>query len=765
MERGNLPVQHKSFVGRQREIAELIGLVRRHRLVTLLGPVGIGKTRLALRLAETIQHDFRDGAWFVELTSPSQSVPLADTFARVLGVAASDGSDPLTRLCAALHGCRCLLVVDNCEGVVDQLATVVQRLVHECPDLKVVATSKRPVRIDAEREWRVPALDLPEADRDYSAAQLEAMDSVALFVERARRRDEAFAVERSGAGDVIGLVRYLDGLPLALELAAAWTGTLSPGELLLHLRRHPHDLEDGDRGGDPRHSSLRAAIDSSYRSLDHECQELVAELSVFPSGWNLDAMDAVCAQGTGVSRAALRQLIDRSFVTMQAAPGGPTRYRMLGVIRRYAMNQLEETGHVDATLRRFVRHFADLATAAGSHLTTRDGPRWLQVLDVELDNLRAVLTLDQADPDDRLRVALALVPYWHLRGLLGEGLNRLDVIVRSGLPRSPAVVQALNGLSRLSWARGDTDMAARMARQAFHVARRIHDSPGVAWSLVRMAQASFDANCPAAARRCAEHAHRLSAGWADGPLAAACLFQLGQVALVEGRLDEADTTLRRAIDLFARNDQVDQEAIALLILGRVRLRQDRIDDAEAVLIRSLSGVREFALPRHTVPIVESLAVVALRQGNRPRAARLYGGAAGLLRRMGARPPARAPMRKPNVVLLQPLATAPDTRRTFEEGCTMDVVALIAHALGDPTPVPEVVQDRSEPASDVLTARQLEVAELVAKGMTNKEIGARLHIKDRTVERHISDICDKWTCNNRTEIAVALMKRTLVPGSG
>jgi len=133
--------------------------------------------------------------------------------------------------------------------------------------------------------------------------------------------------------------------------------------------------------------------------------------------------------------------------------------------------------------------------------------------------------------------------------------------------------------------------------------------------------------------------------------------------------------------------------------------------------------------------------------------------------MGARPPARAPMRKPNVVLLQPLATAPDTRRTFEEGCTMDVVALIAHALGDPAPVPEVVQDRSEPASDVLTARQLEVAELVAKGMTNKEIGARLHIKDRTVERHISDICDKWTCNNRTEIAVALMKRTLVPGSG
>ena len=754
---GNLPVQLKEFVGRREELAELSSAVRDNRLVTLLGPVGIGKTRLALRLAEELSGEFPDGAWLVELAGVSDAEVVIETIASVMGAMARQRGDPLASLCDAVRNRRALIVVDNCEQVLDQLAPVLARLLRSSPHLRVIATSRTPIRIGGERQYPVPPLAQQRPGSRYAPEDLGRMDAVALFVSRARLRRPGFAVDESNGQDVVRLVRFLDGLPLALELAAGWAATLSPAELLRHITGRMQDLVEHERAGNPRHASLWAAIDSSFLALAPACRALLVQLAVFSGGWNVEAMQAVCDPETDAPMVVLRDLVDHSLVTMQASPGGPTRFRMLQVIRRYAMQRLREAGQDEAVERRFAAHFARLAATAASALTTRAGPGWLQVLDVELDNLRAVLALDRVDPDLRLRVATALVPYWHFRGLLAEGRLRLDAAL-AGDPAPALAVAGLNGLARLSWSQGELGHAARVGRRAFRTARLAGDRAGEAWALVWIAKAGYESGRVRWACCLAERACQLGDELADERLIAACVLQLGEVAAVEGRLDDADALLGRAIQLYTRTEQVDQEAIALLLQGRLRLQQGRLDEAEAAFIRSLSTLRDFRLPRHTAPLVESLAAVFAGRGDRVRAARLAGAGAGLLQRMGARPPATAPGRNQVLSRLGPLQTV-EARRAFEEGRTMELDEVIADALGDPAP-PPVADEGAVDLAMPLSPRELEVAGLVAQGLTNQEIGRRLFISQRTVEGHVSGACNKFGFNNRVELAAEIIRRGL-----
>jgi len=753
--RDNLPLQLTPFVDRDQELAELSKLIQQRRLCSLVGPAGIGKTRLALQAAERMRRHFRDGVWFVELAAVADGKLLPSTIISALELGEESQASPIAVIEAAMMTRHMVLVLDNCEHLIDQTAPLVARLLRICSALTVLATTRERLGVPGELVWRVPALSLPRPGKTYLPEDLVKVSAVTLFVNRAQHRNPGFCIDPANAGDVAELMRRLEGLPLAIELAAGWTATLSPAELLDRLGSHFQLLVSRERVVSPRHSSLWAAIDSSYEGLEPSEKSLFRQLGTFAGGWSLDSMTAVCALEQAAAVDLLGRLVDHSLVTVLAATARPTRYRLAEALRDYALAHLEEAGEDAAVQQRFVEHFVSMAESAIAGIAGPQGPGWLDVLDDEYGNLRAVFDTEvAAGAELRLRLAAALVPYWHFRGLFSEARIHITNAVAAVQVPSQALVSALNGLSRLCWAQGDLDVASRHGRQAFRVARVIGDRAGCALALLRLAQASFDSGRRRHARGWTERARRIATELGDARITAASFLQLGQLSLVEGRLEEAARLVSQSIDLFRSTQQVDQEAIASLVLGRVLLQQRRHEEAEATLLGSLAVLRPFALPRHSVPILESLAAAAAVRGDDLRAARLAGAAAALLDRIGAQPPPTAPMRTAIVARWHASLSARGADRAWREGKAMGLRAAIAYALGDDEPAPTA--PRHTPLT--LTPRQLEVARLVAQGLTNKEIASRLFVSERTAEGHIDQICNKLGFNSRVQIAAWLIRR-------
>jgi predicted ATPase/DNA-binding NarL/FixJ family response regulator len=754
----NLPAELTPFLNREKELSALAPLVHDVRLLSLLGPAGVGKTRLALRLAHSVRRHFADGAWLVQLGPVRNGELLPAVIAGVLGISEALSGETLSVLEATLASRQLLLVLDGCEHLAEQVGTVLDRLLRSCPRLSVIATSRERLGLAGELMWRVPPLEVPDALRRYSLDELLGVDAVALFVDRARRANPGFAVTAANAADVVELVRCLDGLPLAVELAAGWMETLSPGELAGEFARRYQVLAARSRPVSDRETGLWAAIESGYDRLDPSARQLFCQLGVFAGGWNLGAMTTVCSVESAPAVEVLGLLVDRSFVTVVPTSEGPTRYRLLEVLRRFALGRLEESGQRDAVQHRFARHVVEQAERASAALTGREGPRWLAALDADLDNLRAVLGMEEEwAPELKLRLAVAIIPYWHFRGLFNEGRRHLRAVLEGADAESAAVVSALCGLSWLSWAQGDMGSAARHARAAVRAGRRIGDRRGTAYALLRLAQARFDSGRVAGAGAATVRAQRIAGELRDERLTAECILQLGQVALVERRLDDADRLLRQSVRLLAQTGQADREAVALLVLGRLCLQQGRHEEAEASLLKSLRVLREFALVRHSVPILESLAAVATARDDQARAASLFGAASALLRRMGARPPRTAPMRAALIERLQPVLESPVGARAYAEGEQMDLRRAIAFALGDAIPGEPRRPAPVQAATQGLTARQLEVARFIGLGLSNKEIAARLTRSERTVEGHVEQICNKLGFNSRVQIAAWIVR--------
>lgn len=755
--RSNLPSELTAFIGRDAELAVLRPRLQEVRLLSLLGPAGIGKTRLALRLAAMVQRQFADGVWVVQLAPLTDGDLLPGVIAGVLGITEARPGETLAVLGETLSARNMLLVLDNCEHLVDRVAVVLDRLLRTCSRLTVLATSQKRIGLGGEQTWRVPPLQLPDRERAYAPDDLEEVEAIALFVDRARRANAAFSITRATMGDVVDLVRRLDGVPLAVELAAGWMEALSPAELGRELDRRYELLvargqvvSDGDLG-------LWASIESSYERLDPRAQDLLRQLAVFAGGCNLGGVTAVTGLPSSEAIEILGLLVDHSFVTAVPAPQGPTRYRLLEVLRQFALARLEESGQHDAVRRRFAEHVVRLAETASASLTTREGPRWMVALDLELDNLRAVLGIDATWAVElQARLAVAMIPYWHSRGLFDEGRQRLDGVLALMDGESTATVTALNGLSWLSWAQGEVAGAQRLARRALRIAWRIGDERGTAYALLRLAQARFDAARLEAARRATDRTAEIAARLRDRRLMAECVLQLGQIALVEGRPEEAEPLLRESVSLFSQIGLVDREAVALMVLARLRLKQGRPTDAEEALRQALVTIGDFALVRHSVPALESFAAVAADRGDHDRAATLMGAVGAILDRMGARPPGTAPLRGGLIARWQEALDAPGADRAFAAGGRMGLQEAIAFALGGTAPATPLTR-RVVPAGPALTRRQLEVARLVAEARSNKEIAARLHVSERTVEGHIEQIFNRLGMNSRVQLTAWVLR--------
>ena len=472
----NLPAQVSRFVGRELELRELRQLVSRARVVTLTGPGGVGKTRLVLQLAASILDRSSDGAWFVDLAPLTDATLVAAQLAGAVGVREQPGRALLQSLIAACRARQLLVILDNCEHVIGEAANVAIQLVRGCPRMTVLATSREPLGIDGEHLYRVPPLFVPPAGADPDS--LLACDAVRLFADRARQQRSGFAVDHYNASAVGSLCRRLDGIPLAIELAAARLRTLPLEEIDNRLDQRFRLLTGGHRLTPPRHKTLQALVDWSYDQLKPEEQELLERLSVFAGGFDLHSAEAVAGAGfdspVGVLD-RLAALVDKSL--LQVDDVGSVRYRLLETVRDYATAKLLARSHAAARALRAAHcdYYLALAETAAPHLIGHGQTKWLDRLQLEFDNLRAAISTSLQDPDPAtgLRLGRALCYFWLYREPQGEGAAALSAALdrpdaqEPTLQRGRALVAAGILLTMIA---GEYDAAGARAQEALAIA-------------------------------------------------------------------------------------------------------------------------------------------------------------------------------------------------------------------------------------------------------------------------------------------------------
>ncbi|MBV9384642.1 MAG: winged helix-turn-helix domain-containing protein, partial [Streptosporangiaceae bacterium] len=500
--RTNIPAMLTGLVGRTAAVTELRALLTERRLVTLTGPGGVGKTRLALETATQAAGAFPDGVWLAELAGACAP---ADAVMAVLGIRDDVSADPSDLLAEALRGSRMLLIFDNCEHLVDQAAKLTAQLLQAAPELRILVTSREPLMLAGEVVWAVPPLELPDANAQQPTA-LAQFGAVQLFVMRAGESAPGFRLDEGNAQAVAALCRRLDGIPLALELAATRVRTLGVHELLARLDDRFRVLSTGHRDAPPRQQTLRAVIDWSWELLTEPERLVLRRLAVAADGCGLDAAEAICAENDLDVPGLVARLVDRSLVVLADEPDGP-RYRLLESVAAYGLQRLHQAGEYSQVRSRHRRYYANFSERAASRLRGHDQRSWLRRLDAETANLRNAL--DSATQDDdapaALRMVNALAWYWFLRGRLAEARRTLDAALALG--HGPAAARATaaawrSGLAALAGEHGATppplggidDPGVRATLEWFHafVAADFGD-PSVGEAMTGRAVAGFRA--------------------------------------------------------------------------------------------------------------------------------------------------------------------------------------------------------------------------------------------------------------------------------
>jgi predicted ATPase/DNA-binding XRE family transcriptional regulator len=639
----HLPASPTSFIGREQEVATLLDRLRSHdvRLLTLTGPPGIGKTRLSVAVAAGLRGEFQDGVWFVPLaplTDPELVVP---TIATVLRLKESPGQGAEAGLQAYLRGKRLLLVLDNFEQVADA-APALGRLLAAAPHLKLLVTSRAVLHLYGEQEYSVPPLELPDAGRAFAAGSPPRYASVELFVQRAQAARPDFSLNAQNYKAVAQICVKLDGLPLAIELAAARSKLFTPDALLARLEQRLTFLTGGPVDRESRQRTLMDAIAWSYSLLDDSERGLFRRLGVFVGGCTLEAVDTIAELGVqGGDLGALEllgSLADKSLLRREEA-GGELRFSILETIREYALHRLAECEEADVVRRKHAGYFLSLAEAAEPHLR---GPRqvgWLEQLEVEHDNMRAALTwlLEAGDVDAALRLAGALSLFWSLRGHLTEGRHWLDTVLAKADAANPSLARAraLYHAGRMDSERGEYGQAEKLFTESLALCRRLGDGKGIAYALLGLGMTSrwqgHYEQAVAYERESLTESRRVGEKWCS----ARALNQLGVVLGTDlGEYEQGRAALKEGLTLFTELE--DQWGIAATLnnLGVV-VGRGLSDYGEAVplLEESLACFRGLGDKLTSLYPLINLGVIAVRQGDPDHAAALLGEALALSREL------------------------------------------------------------------------------------------------------------------------------------
>ena len=617
----NLPHQGTSFVGREREIDEVKATLGQARLVTLLGMGGLGKTRLSLQVAAEQLALYPDGVWFLDLSPLTDGALVAAEAARVLDVAEEPGRPMLATLSAHLKAKRALLILDNCEHLIKPSADLAHAIVKNAPNVRMIASSREPLHVPGEKTY--PILPLPVPDRLASLEVLRATPSVQLFVERAQAHKPAFELNEREAPAVAELVARLEGIPLALELAAARVRAMSVADINKRLTDRYKILTGGSRVLQERQQTLRALVDWSYELLQDNEKLLLRRLAVFVGGFDLQAAEKVC----GVEPIEdfevldlLGSLVDKSLVMAEEREEG-TRYRMLETIRDYAADKLKGEGEEAEAAVRHCEYYYGLAVEARDGIDGADQPQWLTRLEAELDNLRASISLALSgvteDPVLPVKMAVQLQGFWILRGYITEGRR----VVKAAL-EMPAVQEfalakahALYVGAALAVNQSDHAAALEMLEASLELHRGLGEPDNIAATLSTLAAARLETGDTAGARANEMEAIGIFRELSQRLNEAVSLFHLGQISLYENDLDQARAHLMEGLDAVREVESPEMEGECELLLGEVDLEAGALVDASEHFQRSLEISRNGADKKGESNALWRLGEVDLAGGN------------------------------------------------------------------------------------------------------------------------------------------------------
>jgi predicted ATPase/DNA-binding CsgD family transcriptional regulator len=743
----HLPRQLTSFIGRERELRELTGLLERSRLLTLTGPGGGGKTRLGLQLAAAVADGFPDGVFFVALAPVGDPGLVLSSIAQGIGLLDA-GDRPLAdRLHSHLRTARVMILLDNFEHLL-AAAPVVAHLLQATAALKIVVTSRAPLHVTGEQEYEVPPLRVPDP-QCATVAAVGDCESVRLFTERARAAWPGFVLDEQNAAVVAAITQRLDGLPLAVELAAARVKLLPPSALLARLEQALPVLVGGARDLPERQRTLRGAIAWSYGLLSTDAARLLAACSVFRGGISLPAAESVCLAvidpGLGVLE-GLEELVDQSLLRRVEAPGDP-RFGMLFMVREYAAGQLAgmperadiEAGHA-AT-------FLALAEAAARGLRGPDELEWLDRLEAEHQNIRAALDwYTWHEPGDALRLAAAMSRFWGVRGHFTEGRQRLAALLDIPGDPTPARVRALNGVASLAVDQGDYAAARDLLGESIRLSRELADRRGEAMALTYLARSLIAGGRPDEAGPQVDRALRLLNGQDDPAALATTLLYAGLAAQFSGQAEEACAWHERCVEVARAAGFRSVGARSLQMLGHARLELGDIRGARGALEEALPTCLELG-DRWVVPLVMAgFAEVAACTGRPRRALRLAAVARGLCEAGQFSMPSVAEARLERWLAPARKQLGPVVTQVMAEGEQMSLAEAVSYALAD-----EPEEAWHSGPRRTLTPRELEVASLVARGLTNRSIAGRLHLSVRTVDTHVDHVLTKLGFGNRSQL--------------
>jgi predicted ATPase/DNA-binding CsgD family transcriptional regulator len=757
----NLPLELSSFVGREKELAEVKRLLENNRLLTLTGPGGCGKTRLALAAASELVEGFEDGVWMVDLAPLADPSLVPRAVASTLGGREQPARSLTETLSEYLASKKVLLVLDNCEHLIEACAELAEALLHSCPDLRILATSREALGITGEVTSPVPSLSLPDLWRLADIESLPRYESTRLFLERATAVKPTFALTERNATAVAEVCYRLDGIPLAIELAAARAKVLSVEQISERLDDCFKLLAAGSRTAMPHQRTLHATMDWSYELLSDEEQTLFCRLSVFAGGFTLEAAESVCA-GEDLEHDEvldlLSQLVDKSLVIMREE-SGEARYHLLETVRQYGQEKLSESGESGMFREQHVGYYLALAEEAEPELMEGRQEAWLERLERDHGNFRAAfswaLDSEGAQPEDRaeqgLRLAAALGRggFWVAYGL-GEGLGWLEKgLLRASTAPAPLRTKALNAAGWLALWGGDYEKTATLIDEGLALSRALGDKPGVAHSLFLMAHMAIAWGDHARMKALREEAQALLPELEDRAALAYLLLALGLATRDEGDHEEAERLFLESVALHRELGDKRGTTMCLSVLGVATLEQG---DYERAALHEEEFLRELRDTKEKVGIVYGLMVmagVAVLRGEPPaRAARLWG-AEEALREAIAFPALPYDRAHYDYEGYQTAARSRMDKDSFAaawtEGRTMSPEQALEYALESPT-TPEPAAPESYPAE--LSAREVEVLRFVAKGMTSALVAEVLFISPNTVNRHLNSIYGKLGVNSR-----------------
>jgi predicted ATPase/DNA-binding SARP family transcriptional activator len=663
----SLPVQFTRFFGREEEIARLQALLApaaplgpAPRLLTLTGPGGSGKTRLAIETAESLKVGLEGAAWFVGLAALTDAGLIAGAIGDALGLPRTPNLEPLEQAIGFLNGRRgpALLILDNCEHLLSEGGRLVRTLLERVPSLTCLVTSRQPLNLEGEREFPVLPLPLPSQEgrerreEPGAASSLLQNPSVALFVDRAQARRADFQVTEQNAGAVSELCRRLDGLPLAIELAAGWARTQTPREMLSQLQHRFTFLVSPRADLPERHLSLQAALEWSYRLLPAELQRFFVRLSVFQGGWTAQAAEAVCEAGasedaepvSGRAQAYLGQLVERSLVLAEEQ-GEAMRFRMLETLREFGQEKLAGSGQTERYRLRHRDCFLALAEEAAPHLFGQEELEWLERLEVEHDNLRAALGCclvsgvgdrenTPTTPDSRgkaqdcckagLRLCGALWYFWALRGYLEEGHQQCRRALEQCGTASPGLcARVLNGIAFLAQFRTDLETMLQASAEGLMLSREADDAEAAAWSLSILSVALYHQENLETARSQAEESLGIAREFGLLWLTGLALHVLGCIALAQEEREGAAVRFKESLAVWRECGAVVGPAYDLRFLGRIDRVEGRREQACARFQEALSLFASRQERRGVTFCLDELALLATEGKESLRAARLY----------------------------------------------------------------------------------------------------------------------------------------------